>query len=765
VWPDLVTAEELFRNLTPPKRPNLSGAYSYFLFELPGQLKAGDLLLAVRWVGSTVVGLESHDRLSMLGEKILARAWEDLDTPGVVEAMTEAYVHLAKDHAQMLYPHGSEAAQAFADTEKRLRLAESIANRAPELVTTLRWQWPQLVRSGDLGECMGRLFVSVGTPTEKAWATLAWNLVNPDMCDSVLLDLLLDARTKSQAFKQESEAFFTPADLCSDRARELKAQYEMMQGWQHKKEPQVLEWLPRDRIRFFLERFERGEAAAWWGLLREMTLEDTSTEYRDLFEQLDITSLPGWRLADEVTRVRILDAGERYLRLKTPYDQKHLLDGQGAEDDLAVIKAFLVLVQHRPNRIAALPEDVWAHWVPVFLGPFGYGGNRVIMQALVGTAYQHAPNAVVETFAEKLRCDIAKDGPFLLPDALETLWDDAIADLLFGLLPEAREKPPCWSGLLEALARHGNQEAVDTARATLQGPLLEAVGERTLAAKAALVLIRHAPDASWSLISPVIEQDRSFGRDLIPTLAYDVHHRVEELVHKLDAMQLAELFLWLAREYTYTTDPDYGGAHEFTREDAARELRSGLINILEKSGTPGSCQAIQHIIEAHPDLDWVKSVLVEAKKNTLRETWRPLAVQELLSIVLKPRSFLVRDAKELQDALVETLMGLETILQGKQPAARDLWDKRDRDKYVPTGEGHFSDWTSRQLEVELKRRGIVADREVVIRQGEGAAPGEQTDIYVTAVIPGVTGGQFDQVRVIIEAKGCWNRDLKTAMET
>ena len=109
------------------------------------------------------------------------------------------------------------------------------------------------------------------------------------------------------------------------------------------------------------------------------------------------------------------------------------------------------------------------------------------------------------------------------------------------------------------------------------------------------------------------------------------------------------------------------------------------------------------------------------------------------------------------------------MLQAETPAAPDLWDQVDRtrgeERFRPKDEDHFSDWIKRHLETELKKRGIIPSREVVIRRGEGPGQGERTDIHVTAVIPGVVPGQFDQVRVIIEAKGCWHDELEDAMQT
>ena len=63
------------------------------------------------------------------------------------------------------------------------------------------------------------------------------------------------------------------------------------------------------------------------------------------------------------------------------------------------------------------------------------------------------------------------------------------------------------------------------------------------------------------------------------------------------------------------------------------------------------------------------------------------------------------------------------------------------------------------LEDDLKRRGIIFNREVQIHKRE------RTDIHVTAIQLGQKKDSYDSITVIIEAKGCWNRELDNAMET
>lgn len=69
------------------------------------------------------------------------------------------------------------------------------------------------------------------------------------------------------------------------------------------------------------------------------------------------------------------------------------------------------------------------------------------------------------------------------------------------------------------------------------------------------------------------------------------------------------------------------------------------------------------------------------------------------------------------------------------------------------------------LDEDLKQKGVIVNREVEIRRGERTGKGERTDIHVAAISRGSSGEEYDRVSVIIEAKGCWNKDLNLAMKT
>jgi hypothetical protein len=123
----------------------------------------------------------------------------------------------------------------------------------------------------------------------------------------------------------------------------------------------------------------------------------------------------------------------------------------------------------------------------------------------------------------------------------------------------------------------------------------------------------------------------------------------------------------------------------------------------------------------------------------------------------------VEGGEQLLAVVVESLRRLEQELQGENPAAPDLWNKIRQGVHRPKDENELSDYIVRHLRRDIQQRGIVANREVEIRRGEGDAHGERTDIKIDAVAPGRHPDEFDRVTVIVEVKGCWNRRVREDM--
>jgi hypothetical protein len=61
-------------------------------------------------------------------------------------------------------------------------------------------------------------------------------------------------------------------------------------------------------------------------------------------------------------------------------------------------------------------------------------------------------------------------------------------------------------------------------------------------------------------------------------------------------------------------------------------------------------------------------------------------------------------------------------------------------------------------------RGIIFHREVQITHPAAPTGGQRTDVHVNAVVQH-RDAAAETLTAIVEVKGCWNRDVKTALET
>src|SRR5262249_55635495 len=113
------------------------------------------------------------------------------------------------------------------------------------------------------------------------------------------------------------------------------------------------------------------------------------------------------------------------------------------------------------------------------------------------------------------------------------------------------------------------------------------------------------------------------------------------------------------------------------------------------------------------------------------------------------------DNEQLSAITVESLDRLQTRLTGQiTPQAFALWDERSR---RPKHEDRISDYTTDHLRRDLRERGIIVDRKVEVTRKTGSGIGDRNDIAVQAA------NETDTLKLTIEIKECFHRDVQTAM--
>jgi len=219
----------------------------------------------------------------------------------------------------------------------------------------------------------------------------------------------------------------------------------------------------------------------------------------------------------------------------------------------------------------------------------------------------------------------------------------------------------------------------------------------------------------------------------------------------LEEPHVADLYLWLCREYPAADDAVHEGVFTPDTRDNIASWRSRCLDTLKRRGTKAACNALRRLVDALPDQSYLSPLVVEAEATRRAKSWEPTSVSTLRQLLADTSRRQVRSETELADVILESLSRLQKHLQGETPAAFDLWNTAPIMK--PKSENEFTDYVARHLRRDLGERGVIIGREVEIRRTASPGSGERTDIHVDVVHEG------NRSSVILEAKGCWNPGL------
>jgi predicted NACHT family NTPase len=326
IWPDHITAKELFTVLTPPKVENFYGAYwAFFSSKLVQHLEPTDLLTALKWVE----GQPTRDKLTHhfehLMDDVMLKAWEHLESPDMPEAFAKAVISRFKHYDEIVggFTEPQFRSMLGDDDKKRRRAVDAIVpvlpNRWMCLVQLVDSKTP-LVIGNDLSWMIGSLQCEESKDVQRVWAELIERVF--DRQDPDQFDAIFTASKKSPVLAKEFAWLIEPVELNSPRAQEMKAHHAKMQELMNKNNDRpILDPPPAERIALLLDECESGNLSVWWRLNMAMTLEPDSTFYGDELEP-DLTVLPGWKAADAATKARIVETAKRYVLEQDPKTQE-----------------------------------------------------------------------------------------------------------------------------------------------------------------------------------------------------------------------------------------------------------------------------------------------------------------------------------------------------------------------------------------------------------------------------------------------------------
>jgi hypothetical protein len=152
---------------------------------------------------------------------------------------------------------------------------------------------------------------------------------------------------------------------------------------------------------------------------------------------------------------------------------------------------------------------------------------------------------------------------------------------------------------------------------------------------AADLLMNHSRDAAWSVIWPLIQTDVTFGCWLMGEQA-DLPRRSKDknppIPHRLTDEQLADLYIWMLRQYPPSEDVYIKGVHSLGQRELVGQWRDSILNHLRDRGTASACSAIERVSITCPELKWVKAQLLAARAVYRQSSWRPPSPAEILQM-------------------------------------------------------------------------------------------------------------------------------------
>ena len=338
-------------------------------------------------------------------------------------------------------------------------------------------------------------------------------------------------------------------------------------------------------------------------------------------------------------------------------------------------------------------------------------------------------------------------------------------------LHDPRLSSAAYVALLGKLLQHRDSAADVTAAQQVQSPVPADGPERQRFNAVCVAVLENPTPVAWRSLWKTIRDNAEAGEQFLLSIARSFPRRIELLPFPLPEQDLADVYEWLRDRFPPKGDPAHHDSHmhPVTGREGVAALRDGFLQALQQRGTADAVSAIAGLVARRPDLPDLRRALEACRRTAVQHTWTPPTVAELLGLLNDGRSRLVVNAEHLLDLVIESVGRWQVELQGPTPAAYRLWNSSRSDtdaKHWPKPEDKLSDDLQRHLQRDLgPSRGIVANREVVIRHGEKpGSKGERLDILVQALRDRTDGPANDAISVVIEVKGCWNSGLFTDMQ-
>jgi len=399
VWPEHMTADELFASLKEPEDVSYFGGYEMFLaYDLPAKLRPADLPAALAWLN----GRERHqyysDPFDRVASQIMWLAWTEYDSQGVAGPFAMAVLRRLEAYADVMGRGRRDdfVQQLGVNSDRRRRLAlqlmRHLAGRTDRSSYLLFWRSQILKRPDDFGWVLRLYGETLGDAALKA---VLLDVI-PAMIDSndrSQVDAVFGAAQNDGSLREAFAWLFGPIPLDSSAASSLRERWKREQrAAQESPAPVVKRRGPTaSELLEWIVRFDAGDTSAWWKLNLWMMVDADGQVSDDSERVWDITRLPGWALLDEAARTKVTETARTYLERASPEISRWLHRNVFFRPAAAGYRALVLLRNRAPAVYSALTREVWLTWTPAVLAlaaPW-VAGDEALLKTMVLALGRH----------------------------------------------------------------------------------------------------------------------------------------------------------------------------------------------------------------------------------------------------------------------------------------------------------------------------------------------------------------------------------------
>lgn len=782
-WPDAMSTATLLDALVPPRQSHYFGAYQSFLFQLDqdGFSASESRIDGLKWASRRIRRGGDYEPILRISKRIAIAALDELDNPGIADALARLLLAAAAAHASSPLVPPSDyrpdsvpiVPHALTRESVRRRVIEAvvavasddyhvwwIAYETPGFVIVDDFRW-LLVRATDTGISMRE---------RRHFADLARCLPWASRVDCV------EAWYDHRDIEPIASAFPVPVsiELDSDEASAARKAYAERKRWEKPRPTKKLRPSPRERVASWLEACESKGWRYFAGLCKELTLHDESTHYSFTRELIET---PGWIAASEDDRERIVAIAKQILL--SDNEEIELAETLPLSSLLPTQATAMFLVMSQDVEWAeALPNEWWATRTWYFLRelyPHMHAESGEVKQRLFKLLIANAPDQVRQVI-RRLVADKDPESKSLLSSLLY-MFDHVPDSMLDGALCEDLRSATVTEDRVIEVAQFVLARGHDRATPACIELLDSAANARRddVSVDTAVALLRQRPNESWVTVVDLLRRrpdlaPRVLGGFALACFRITEEQRQRSLLDSLGAERVAQLFGLLLQHFPPEIDVESRGTAEVLRPaNAARMLQDQLISWLGNQRDYATLVALRDLENKFGDqYPWIRRPRSRVERAFRLTRWAPIRPETIAEILMANEKRLIRNSRDALEGVVAAIEDYGQRLRSHGASeVDDLWNRPRGADPTPKEEERFSDKLRDALREYFKNFAVVVDREVQLCRRKvaavaGGAPGSELDVKYEVVGSGTLSG--DPIVIPIEVKLSHNPEAVTGLK-